>query len=173
MSMPTLTTDRLVMREMNDGDLDAFAAVTADPEVSRWFGIEPLDRDETWRRMAYQVGHFRLRGFGHWALDLRATGEFIGHAGLYYPEGWPGVEIGWTLARPHWGNGYATEAARAAIDWGWRELDLDRIVSVIMPENVRSAAVAKRLGMTDSGERFAFRDHEHVVWELARPATPG
>ena len=158
------------MREMVDADLDDLAAIGGDPEVVSWLGSEPLDRAESWRRMAYQVGHWRLRGFGHWALERRDTGAMIGHAGLYRPEGWPGTEIGWTLARAHWGNGYATEAARAAIEWGWRELDVNRIVSVIVADNERSTAVARRLGMTDSGERFGFRDHEHVVWELARPA---
>jgi RimJ/RimL family protein N-acetyltransferase len=170
-NVPVLTTERLVMREPAESDLDAVAAICADPEVMRWLGSEPLDRAESWRRMAYLVGHWRLRGFGQWALERRDTGECIGQAGLYRPEGWPGTEVGWTLAREHWGGGFATEAARAALDWGWRELrDLERIVSVIAPSNERSTAVARRLGMTDSGERFDFRDHRHVVWELLRPA---
>jgi RimJ/RimL family protein N-acetyltransferase len=169
-NVPVLHTERLVMREVGEADLDAVAAISADPEVMGWLGSEPLDRDEAWRRLAYSLGHWRLRGFGHWALEHRDTGEFVGQAGLYRPEGWPGTEVGWTLARAHWGAGYATEAARAALAWGWSELGLTRIVSVIRPENERSTAVALRLGMTDSGERFEYRGFRHVVWELARPA---
>ena len=170
MNPPVLHTERLIMREPAESDLDAVAAISADPEVMSWLGSEPLDRAEAWRRLAYGVGHWRLRGFGQWALERRDTGEFVGQAGLYRPEGWPGTEVGWTLARAHWGAGYATEAARAALAWGWTALDVGRIVSVIKPENERSGAVARRLGMTDSGERFDYRGHHHVVWEIARPA---
>lgn len=170
MNVPVLHTERLVMREFGESDLDAVAAISADPEVMRWLGSETLDRAEAWRRMAYAVGHWQLRGFGQWALERRDTGELVGQAGLYRPEGWPGTEVGWTLGRAHWGSGFATEAARAALDWAWHEFDGDRIVSVITAENERSTAVAKRLGMTDSGERFEYRGHHHVVWEIARPA---
>jgi [ribosomal protein S5]-alanine N-acetyltransferase len=171
--VPTLTTERLVLRPMAEEHLDAFAALTADLETMRWLGSEAIDRAETWRRLAYHVGHWELRGFGHWAVELRGSGEFAGNAGLYRPEGWPGIEVGWTLAPEHRGRGYATEAARAAVEWGWRELGLDRVISLIRPENERSAAVARRLGMTDSGERFDFHGHQHVVWELRRPGAVG
>lgn len=170
MNVPALTTERLVMRELVESDLDGIAALYADPEVMRWLGGDLLDRAEAWRRIAFLIGHWRLRGFGQWALERRDTGELAGYAGLFRPEGWPGIEVGWTLARGHWGNGYATEAARAALGWGWQELDVDRIVSLIVPKNERSTAVARRLGMSDSGERFDHRGHHHVVWELLRPA---
>ena len=86
-----------------------------------------------------------LRGYGQWAVTL--DGRFIGRAGLWFPEGWPELEVGWTLDRSCWGHGYATEAGRASIEWGRTTLGLTRIASVIAVGNDRSAAVAKRLGM--------------------------
>ena len=153
------------MREMRDSDLDAFAAISADPEVMRWLGGEVATRAQAWRQMATIAGHWDLRGFGRWVLELRDGGQVVGNAGLWYPEGWPAIEVGWTLGRPHWGSGYATEAARAAIGWARDELGLERIVSLIRPDNESSQAVARRLGMTASAERFEHMGDTLVVWE--------
>ena len=102
-------TERLLMRGFRDDDHEQWAALRADDEVMRWLGRErALDRDEAWRELAYLLGHWDLRGFGQWILEERATGALVGRAGLFMPEGWPGLEVGWTLARPYWGNGYAT-----------------------------------------------------------------
>ena len=166
--IPTLITERLVMRGHRAEDADAFAATSADDEVMRWVG-GTMDRPTAWRHMATLVGHWSLRGYGRWALELRDTGELVGNAGLWYPEGWPDTEVGWTLAREHWGHGYATEAAKAALDWGWRELDLDRIVSIIAPANERSQAVARRLGSRPTDEVFDYEGLRATVWEALRP----
>ena len=162
--IPTLATERLVLRGFRDEDTDAFAAMTADAEVMEWLG-GTMERDDAWRHMAALTGHWTLRGFGRWALEDRASGELVGHAGLWYPEGWPAIEVGWTLARAYWGRGLATEAARAAIAYGRDELDLETVVSLIHPDNPRSQRVAERLGMSATERRFDYRGHRLVVWE--------
>ena len=144
--IPTLTTERLVLRAFRDDDLDAWAAVLADEEATRFVG-GVVGREEAWLRIARYLGHWVLRGYGIWALEERASGRLVGRAGLWFPEGWPELEVGWTLDRAVWGRGYATEAGRAAVEWGRSELGLTRIASVINPENERSIAVARRLGM--------------------------
>lgn len=170
MSIPTVTTERLVMRAHRSEDADAYAAMSADDEVMRWVG-GTMDRPTAWRSMATIVGHWTLRGYGRWALEVRDTGELAGNAGLWYPDGWPGVEVGWTLAREHWGRGYATEAAGAALAWGWRNLDLDRIISVIDPVNERSQAVARRIGSRPTDEVFDYRGQRIQIWEVLRPSA--
>jgi len=148
-AIPVLETERLVMREWRRSDFDAYAAANADAEVQRFLG-GPQDREQSWRTLALQIGHWELRGYGQWALERREDGRMIGRAGLWNPEGWFGVEVGWKLARHAWGQGYATEAATAAITWGFDHLGVDRLISVINPENSASLSVADRLGMTKS-----------------------
>jgi RimJ/RimL family protein N-acetyltransferase len=144
--IPRLETERLVMREWRDSDLEVEAAVSADPEVMRFLG-GVVDRGEAWRRMAMHAGHWLLRGYGNWPVELRDGGATIGRVGLWQPEGWPGLEVGWRLAREAWGHGYATEAARASIEWGWATLDVNQLISIIHPDNAASMRVAERLGM--------------------------
>jgi RimJ/RimL family protein N-acetyltransferase len=152
-TIPTLTTDRLVLRPFRDDDLDAYAEICADPEVMRYLGDgKPLSRAEAWRQMAFIVGHWQLKGFGLWAVEEKASGALIGRAGLLHPEGWPGFELGWTLGRQWWGKGYATEAARMALRYAFEELDRDHVISLIRPENHPSIRVAERLGERLEGE---------------------
>jgi len=146
MTVPRIETERLLLREWRPTDLDAFAAMSADPEVMRYVG-GVLGRAESWRQMALHAGHWALRGYGNWAVERRADAVLLGRVGLWNPEGWPGLEVGWTLARDAWGHGYATEAASAAIEWAWTVLDAPRLISVIDPENVASAGVAERAGL--------------------------
>jgi RimJ/RimL family protein N-acetyltransferase len=146
MEVPVLETARLVMRGFTADDFEPYAAATADPEVQRFIGGS-MGRAMAWRSLAMNIGHWHLRGYGQWALERRADGRTIGRAGLWNPEGWFGVEVGWRLDRDVWGNGYATEAARAALDWAWASLETDRVLSVIDPRNTASMRVAERLGM--------------------------
>jgi RimJ/RimL family protein N-acetyltransferase len=151
-TVPELRTERLLMRGFRDDDIDAWAEICADGEVTRWVGDpEGLSREDAWRRMAYFVGHWDLRGFGQWALVEQASGELLGRAGLLRPEGWPGLEVGWMVARPHWGRGFAPEAGRASMEWARTELGADHIISLIEDHNERSARVAEKLGMTVEG----------------------
>lgn len=146
--IPTLETERLVLRALRESDLDAYAAMSLDPEVMRFLsaGGGLLSRADAWRQMSTYLGHWALRGYGTWAVEERATGAFVGRVGLQNPEGWPDRELGWTIARSFWGRGYASEAARASIGFAFETLQWSHLVSLIHPDNHRSARVAERLG---------------------------
>ena len=142
----TLTTDRLILRPLREEDIGAYAAMCADPEVMRYLGQGVLARDDAWRQMSMFAGHWLLRGFGTWALEERGTGQFVGRAGLHYPEGWPDREVGWALVRAHWGRGLAFEAAQAALEQAFNVHGWNRAISLIDPANARSIRLAERLG---------------------------
>jgi RimJ/RimL family protein N-acetyltransferase len=172
-AIPTLATPRLRLRAFQPGDLAPLAAIHADPQVMRYVGDgRAQTREQTWRSMATHLGHWRLRGFGNWAVVERATGRLIGRAGLWQPEGWPGLEVGWALARPCWGRGLATEAARASLDWAFSELGADHVISLIAPANERSRRVAERLGERLEGTT-RIRGHEVQVFGIHRPHDGG
>ncbi|MEV5985307.1 GNAT family N-acetyltransferase [Streptomyces sp. NPDC052051] len=148
--MVDLRTDRLVLRRWRDSDLEPWAAMNADPEVREHLG-DPLTRAESDASVARYRAEFDRRGFGWWAVEVRADGGFIGFAGLdRVDDGMPftGVEIGWRLARSAWGHGYATEAARAVLAHGFDTLGLPEILAVTTVANLRSQAVMRRIGMT-------------------------
>ncbi len=148
-TIPTLTTERLILRGFLASDLDPYAALNADPEMMRFTGGgRPSDRKSTWRLMAMLLGHWHLRGYGMWAMVERASGQFIGRAGLYNEEGWPGLEAAWTVARDRWGRGYATEAGRVALEYAFETVGSDHVISIIHPENAASIRVAEKLGET-------------------------
>jgi RimJ/RimL family protein N-acetyltransferase len=107
---------------------------------------QPLDRPMAWRNLAMMVGHWSLRGYGLWAAEERSSGVMVGRVGFWRPEGWPGFEVGWTLRRAYWGRGYATEAARRALQYAFTELKQPHVLSLIHPDNAASIRVAQRLG---------------------------
>ncbi len=147
--MTTLETKRLILRPWQQSDLDDFAAMMADPDVARYITLDqqPQSRALAWRTLAGVVGHWTLKGFGMWAVEVKDTGTVIGRIGPHEPEGWPQLEVGWSLARPYWGQGYALEAARASMAWTFAHFpDLQRIIHLIVPENAPSIALAERLG---------------------------
>lgn len=124
--------------------------MNADPEVREHLG-DPLTREQSDASVARFQAGFAQRGYGWWAVEVRATGEFIGFAGLdQVDDGLPftGIEIGWRLARSAWGHGYATEAALAGLAFGFETLDLPEILAVTTATNLRSQAVMRRIGMT-------------------------
>jgi RimJ/RimL family protein N-acetyltransferase len=168
--MTALDTARLRLRAFRDDDLDAYATMCADAEVMRFVGDRGvLSREDAWRQMAMLAGHWQLRGFGMWAVEERDTGSFVGRVGLHYPEGWPDRELGWALARPFWGRGYALEAARTALDEAFGRLNWPRVISLIDPANARSVRLAERLGARCEGET-AVRGHRVSVYALPRTA---
>ena len=145
--MIVLETERLLLRQFRESDLDDFARMCADPESMRYIGEgRTLNRAEAWRSIAFFLGHWRLRGYGLWAAEEKSTGQFLGRVGLYYPEGWPVLEVGWSIDRQRWGEGFATEGGRAAIRWAFENLDIERLSSVIHPDNAASIRVAEKLG---------------------------
>jgi RimJ/RimL family protein N-acetyltransferase len=145
--MVTLQTERLTLRMLRESDLDAYAEMCADPEVMRYLGDgQPLSRPMAWRNLAQMVGHWSLRGYGLWAAEERSSGVLVGRVGCWNPEGWPGFEVGWMLRRSFWGRGYATEAARASLQFAFIQLQQPRVISLIHPENAASRRVAERLG---------------------------
>jgi RimJ/RimL family protein N-acetyltransferase len=155
--MVTLETDRLTLRMLCESDFEAYAEMCADPEVMRYIGDgQPLVRPMAWRNLAQMIGHWSLRGYGIWAAEERSTGTLVGRIGFWNPDGWPGFELGWMLRRAYWGRGYATEGARAALDFAFTRMEQPAVISLIHPENAASIRVAQRLGerLVDSAELF-------------------
>lgn len=165
-----LETARLRLRRWVPSDLEPFAALNTDPEVMRHFPAL-RDRAESVASMERNEASFDAKGFGAWAMNLPGTG-FIGFCGLMVPgfdaHFTPCVEIGWRMARAHWGRGYATEAARAALDDGFARLGLAEVVSFTAVGNVRSRQVMERLGMT----RDAADDFDHPKLPEGHPLRP-
>lgn len=160
--MKSLETERLILRMWRAEDFDTYAAICADAEVMRYLGGKTLTRHEVWRSMAFHVGHWHLLGYGHWAVEEKSSGRFVGRIGFLNPEGWPGFEVGWTLARECWGKGYATEGARAALDYAFKEMGREHVISLIHPDNAASIRVAERLGERREGETDLFGTYVHI-----------
>ena len=170
MNEVTLETERLILRMWREADFEAYAELCADPEVMRYLGGKVFDRTEAWRHMASMIGHWYLRGYGIWAVEEKESGSLVGRIGCINPEGWPGFEVGWTLKRKFWGKGYATEAARRALEYGFNELDKPHVISLIHPENRASIRVAERLGETLEGNARVF-DTDVLVYGIDRPLS--
>src|SRR5438552_3330124 len=136
---PTLETERLLLRPWKPEDFEPYARFSADEESMRYLGRDgrPTAAAETWRTICLFIGHWYLRGYTLWAVEEKATGEFVGRVGPWKPEGWPDLEIGWAVDRSRWVRGYATEAARAAAVWVLRTLGADRVVHLIQEQHVR------------------------------------
>jgi RimJ/RimL family protein N-acetyltransferase len=166
---PELDTPRLRLRQFHEGDLDAYARITANPEVMRYVGGAPLSREDAWRSIGYLLGHWKIRGFGLWAAEEKASGALVGRIGLYQPEGWPGLEVGWLVDRPRWGEGFASEGGAAALRHAFERLSAKRVISVIEPRNAASIRVAEKLG-----ERFLRRQQlqgkQVLVYAIDRDA---
>jgi RimJ/RimL family protein N-acetyltransferase len=146
-SIPTLETERLRLRGIRGSDFEDYAALYADPEVTRLMGNgETWDRGRAWRHMAFAVGHWQLEGFGPWVVEEKASGTFLGIIGFWEPATWPGFELAWHLARRHWRKGYATEAGRAALAHAFLVWQREHVISLINPKNLPSIRVAERIG---------------------------
>lgn len=150
MIIPALTAGRFVLRAFREDDVPALTALHADPEVMRYLrpnGVAEPNPRQAWDYLAQQMGHWLLKGYGKWAMADAATDELIGRVGYFdAPYEWPGLELGWTISRKLWGQGYAGEAAHLALNWGFENLESNEIISAIHPNNERSIRVAERLG---------------------------
>lgn len=174
--MTVLHTERLVLRQWRAEDRDPWAALNADPEVMAHFP-SVLTREQSDDFVQRHHGLLETRGWGLWAVEVVGEAPFIGFVGLAEPgfeaSFTPCVEVGWRLARQHWGKGYASEAARAALAFGFEDVDLEEIVSFTAVGNARSRRVMEKLGMTEAFEfdhpRLAGDPLErHVLYRLAR-----
>jgi RimJ/RimL family protein N-acetyltransferase len=143
--IPTLETERLAMRGWRENDFEPFAAIYADEARARFVG-GVCSREDAWRKMAAIVGHWEIRGYGFWALESKASGEFVGWTGLWNPEGHPERELGWALVANAEGQGLASEAAARARAYAYLGLGWPSLVSLIALENKASIRVAERLG---------------------------
>lgn len=174
---PRLETTRLVLRPFQESDLRAYTATLQSEPVRRSLHLaDDVGAFDAWSQMASWLGQWELRGTGQWALEEKGSGVFVGRAGLHNParQDWPGVEVGWCLHPDYWGAGYATEAGRRAVDYAFAELRLTEVCSTILPENLRSIAVAERLGFTLSEERVLsnFPSMPHGIWWLNAADAP-
>jgi RimJ/RimL family protein N-acetyltransferase len=174
--IPTLTTERLVLRPFVRHDLAELAAIHAEPSFW-WYPLRgPMDEKETAGFLDRVIGRYETDGFGVEALIDRASGTMLGWAGLavphFLPDLLPVVEVGWRLASAYRGRGLATEAGGAAVDWGFTEAGLPRIVSIYEPENEPSGRVMERLGFTylltttatTSGEKVVVTELTRAQW---------
>ena len=144
--MPSIETERLLLRRLRPDDLDDVAALVADRDVVRYVGNgQPAGRDEAERALLSILRRWQEQGFGRWAISHRTNGEFIGIGGFRSLLGTP--EIVYHLAKEHWGKGYATELARAALRFGFEDCGFDRIVAIAKPQNIASIHVMEKLGM--------------------------
>ena len=179
-ALPELRTERLLLRQWRDEDLEKWAELNADPEVMEHFP-SVLSRQESDALAARCRDHIADHGWGLWAVEVPGVAPFLGFVGLARPgfdaPFTPAVEVGWRLARPWWGRGYASEAARAALAFAFDDLGLDEVVSFTSVPNERSQAVMRRIGMTrDAADDF---DHpnireghplrRHVLYRISRP----
>jgi RimJ/RimL family protein N-acetyltransferase len=162
-----LETPRLVLGEMDEGDLDFVAAMLADTGVMRFYP-RPLDREGSRLWLDRQRDRYAAFGYGLWLVREKSTGEPVGQVGLIPPRGLPGAddtELGWLIHRPFWRRGFAAEAATACVAHAFDALGCPRVIALVRPENLPSRGVASRVGLTVSpGLRVEIAGFEHMVF---------
>jgi RimJ/RimL family protein N-acetyltransferase len=162
-----LDTERLRLRQFCERDHADFARNHADPEMTRFLG-GPVTEARSWGWLLYMLGHWTIRGFGYFALELKASGAIVGAAGLSRDFDWPETELGWRLFPAHQGRGYATEAARRIREFTYDNLGATTLVSYIDPGNAASIRVAERLGARPDGE-IVLRGDRSIVYRHPYP----
>jgi len=171
----SVDTARLLLRVPELSDAEAFMGILWDPEVVEQKQVTlhqpPGGLDLALKNTGDMRRQWALRGYGQWSVVEKATGHVIGVVGFYHPQRqWPGVDLGWVIHRSRWGQGFATEAAIAALEWVWEHTRVDRIVSLIAPDDYRSIRIATKIG-----ERFERADVDPVhgepahIYTIARP----
>lgn len=145
MDAPHIETNRLVLRALGAEDFSVYERFYADAEASAAYG-GPMNSGAAWRRLAIDLGHWRLRGFGMWAVVVKGSGQMVGGAGLFWPQGWPRSELTWWIVPEARRNGYAFEASRAVVDFAYRELGWSQVETHMNDENVAARSLALKLG---------------------------
>jgi RimJ/RimL family protein N-acetyltransferase len=167
-----IETERLLLRRWRDADVAPNTEMLADPDSARFItpdGKPVVDAFVGWRNAAIMAGHWALHGFGLFVVEEKQTGRYVGRVGPWFPVGWPGLEVGWGIAKGFRGKGYAVEAATASLYWTFATFEIDKIVHIIRPENVASQNVARRLGATIERQVELF-DHVSDLWVTQRDA---
>lgn len=167
--VPAIDTERLALRGHRLDDFGDCAAMWADPEVTRHIGGRPFTEEEVWTRLLRYAGHWMLLGFGYWVIREKASGRFVGEVGFadFKRELAPSLnapELGWALARWAHGRGFATEAVRAAVDWGATHFASARTVCLIHPDNALSIRVAQKCGYREF-ERTTYKGQPTILFE--------
>ena len=171
--IPTVTTERLRLRAFRSTDLDAYSAMQANPDVMRYMVMGRTSTPgEVWRTMLMSLGSWALRGYGMWACEKKDGEMFIGSVGIFHPLDWPEAEIAYSIDQPFWGQGFATEATRAARDWLFEHFALNRAASFIRPDNLASRRVVERLGAVCE-RTFELRGSAYEHWVHHRPVESG
>ena len=168
MNIPSLETDRLILRPPVEADVGPLSQFFAGPRAASLGG--PLARWQVWRAHAMIIGHWHMRGFGLWSVDEKATGDFVGRVGLWYPDEWPEPEIGWTVVDAAEGRGFAHEAALASRNYAYQKLGWTTAISLIANDNQRSIALAERLG---AGYEAPFDHPQYGAMGVYRHPGPG
>ncbi len=165
---PRLETPRLWLRAFTPDDLDAYFRMTSDPVTMQYMKARQETREDAQRSLDFVEDHWQRLGYGLWAAEEKASGDLVGRIGLLQPPGWPGLEVGWLVARERWGEGFATEGARTSLEWGFATLEVDRILSLIAPDNRASIRVAEKLGERFD-RRLEFQGQDVSVYAIDRP----
>jgi RimJ/RimL family protein N-acetyltransferase len=173
MALYEIQTERLLLRQWRDGDWHGLHRTYGDSEVMNWIGSAALDIASTAAAVGRMSMHWRILGYGMFALEDRSSQEIVGRVGLIFHPDWPlegpKVEVGWTLQRSAWSRGYASEGAKASLTFGFNVLGLPQIFSVTLPDNARSRAVMERCGLTYRGEIVYF-GRTQVYYAVERQA---
>ncbi len=176
MDIIELDTERLLLRQWDESDFPIFYRLNSDPAVMEYFP-NTLSEEES-NRVAKTIQNLiSERGWGFWAVEEKGTGNFIGFVGLHIPKPElpfsPCVEVGWRLAKEYWGKGYATEAGKAALNFGFGELGLKEVYSFTSVDNTKSRAVMERLNMHNTNQNFEHPEvpkgnplKEHVLYKI-------
>ena len=168
---PQLHTARLTLRVPRIEDFERYAEVIGDEVAARHIGGH-LPRAGAWRRFLQMPGAWAVQGFGMFSIVETASGRWLGQAGPWQPDGWPGTEVGYMLHPDAWGQGFAYEASVAAIDWAFDALGWGEVIHCIAPGNVASKRVAQRLGSVYSGPGRLPPPHETAAVEIWRQSAP-
>lgn len=166
MQIPTVTTRRLALRAFSEADVDALHRILSGRDVLRYFPpSDPPSRERVLKRVLDLLQHWEARGYGVWAVESRATGELMGRCGLQYLPEAAQVEVDYLLGTPFWGKGFATEAARASLRYGFEELGLETVVGIVHVENGASQGVLEKLGMTlvEEGQYFGIACYRYAI----------
>lgn len=166
-------TDRLVIVNPKPSDLDALHKLMSDPDVMRYVGRGPRDRDEVNEGLQRSVAHYQKYGYSMGLVYEKETGNWIGHAGLRhlgFDDTQPEIDVGYALFKEYWGWGYATELAQACIDWGFQQLPVDYLIAIVFPNNLASRRVLEKVGMRYV-KNIQYNDNEVAYYRIDRGNT--